>query len=195
MINNQNKINDHQLHEVENTKSITKSTHSTDTEPEVETDISALNKKTTEEEEIEKKEVNGGGEEIKRKIRSKNGFDYLIHKIPTYKYENSTQKKRKNNTKMTNKDRNNKGGEEIYVMNELYTNNNRFVSYEEGFLTVAKHCLRYHNKFTREQCRQYLEGSYIIDFSHDEFIPFLSHLRSREFNKYFMITQRQLKYI
>ena len=97
MINNQNRINDNQLREVENTKSIAKSNHSTDTEPEVEGDISTLNKKKTEEEEIEKKEVSGGGEEIKRKIRSKNGFDYLIHKIPTYKYENSTRKKRKNN--------------------------------------------------------------------------------------------------
>lgn len=195
MICNQIEDNILQRDKEEAFKSNAKSNHSTDTEPEVEGDISTLNKKKTEEEEIEKKEVSGGGEEIKRKIRSKNGFDYLIHKIPTYKYENSTRKKRKNNTKMTNKDHNNKGEEEIYLMNELYTNNNRFVSYEEGFLTVAKHCLRYHNKFTREQCRQYLERSYIIDFSHDEFIPFLSHLRSREFNKYFMITQRQLKYI
>lgn len=169
---------------------ISASTNSIDTEPEAETinlphhDEGQIMNESTETREI--------AENNKQKIKNKkikNGFEMMIQKIPSYEYD--IPKKSKNHRIQKKK----YGKKEFYDMNLRETDNNRFVSNDEAFLYIAKHCQNYHNKFTREICWQYLKNCYIIDFAHDEFIPILTHLSKKEFNKYFHMVQKELKYL
>lgn len=131
-------------------------------------------------------------ENHKRKI---NGFRKLINVLPNYEYEIPKPKRNQKKLRSIGNIRSQEENEEIYSMNRIETDNNRFVSYYDAFSYVAKHCQKYHSKYTRENCRQYLKDCYIIDFSHDEFIPIMAHLSKRDFNKYFSKSQRELKYL
>ncbi|KAK8870220.1 hypothetical protein M9Y10_008097 [Tritrichomonas musculus] len=124
-----------------------------------------------------------------------NGFRKLINVLPTYEYEIPKPKRNQKKLRSIGNIRSQEENEEIYSMNRIETDNNRFVSYYDAFSYVAKHCQKYHSKYTRENCRQYLKDCYIIDFSHDEFIPIMAHLSKRDFNKYFSKSQRELKYL
>ena len=72
--------------------------------------------------------------------------------------------------------------------------NNRFLNYIDAFLNIAEHCKQNNQKFSRENCKEYLKDCYIIDFSHDQYIPITSHLMPKQFNKYFRLAQCELKY-
>ena len=160
-----------------------KNTHSTDTEPEA--DVYTIHHQASD---IKitpnSNETNQLQEHSKWKLR--NGFTRLIDKIPNYEYE--LPKKPRNNKNYL--DENN-----FVPLDTLSTDNNRFSNYFDAFLYIAQHCLKYYGRFTRENCRQHLKACYIIDFAHDEFIPIMTHLSSRKFNKYFQNAQKELKYM
>lgn len=174
-------------HQPQSEKDSPRITHSTDTEPEGE--IFSNNHNNTNyhsnpnTEEKNKYEIN---EQVHTKWKAKNGFTRLIEKLPTYQYDiPKVSKNRKNYRDDSN----------LVPLNILETDNNRFVNYVDAFLHIAKHCQRYHYRFTRDNCRQYLKECYMIDFAHDEFIPILSHLSQKDFNKYFHLAQKELKYV
>ena len=121
--------------------------------------------------------------------KPKNPFQTLIENLPSYEYDEQMIKK--NQEKRKQKIEN----EKLHPMSMIDTNNNRFLNYYEAFLYIAKHCLKHDQKFTRENCKQYLKQCYIIDFAHDNFIPITIHLTQKLFNKYFRLIQRELKFI
>ena len=156
-------------------------TQSTDTDPEVENENKTKKK--------EKHILNDNEEGTKTERKIKSGFKHLISKLPSYDY--NVPKKRKKEENKNRKSKNN----ELYPINERETDNNRFVSFEDAFLCVAQHCEKYHRKYTREICRQYLDECYILDFAQDGFIPIMSKLSPKDFNRYFQLSQRDHKYI
>ena len=160
-----------------------RNTHSTDTEPEAE---SCFNLNQSSNVRIGQKTNETTQTFEHSKWKSRNGFTRLIEKLPTYEYE--IPKKVRNNKNMQIEN-------ELVPLDARGASNNRFCDYFEAFLYIAQHCLKYHNRFTREHCRQYLKKCYILDFAHDEFIPIMTHLSSRKFNKYFQNAQKELKYL
>ena len=175
-------------------KSTTRSSHSTDTEPEPEvysnnnsniiSHIYFRSNIQPKQESVNVIDLNDNG-----KKNDKNAFEEFIENLPTYEYD--LQQIRKNQLKKRRMEKSKK----CNPMNMIDTNNNRFLNYYEAFLYIAKHCLKHDQKFTRENCKQYLKQCYIIDFAHDNFIPITTHLTQKLFNKYFRLIQRELKFI
>ena len=182
MLADQHQINN--LIEERNEKGQLASLHGTDTEPEAETEIENVQRQRQVEELI-----NGEENKIRHGKKNKNGFSRLIEKLPSYEYD-IPKKERKQKRRVSKK-----GDNEIIPLDIRNSDNNRFASYSDAFYFIADHCHKYHNRFTRDKCHQYLKYCYIIDFSHDEFIPITSTITNKEFNKYFLKTQRELKYI
>lgn len=182
MLANQHQINN--LIGERNEKGQIASSQGTDTEPEAELEKDNIQGQSQAEETIkseEKKTIQGK--------KSKNGFVRFIEKLPNYQYD-IPKKGRKAVSKSIDRDNDN-----IIPFDIRDSDNNRFASYSDAFFYIAEHCRKYHNRFTRDKCRQYLGYCYIIDFSHDEFIPICSKITKKEFNKYFVKTQREMKYI
>ena len=166
--------------------------HSTDTEAEAEAESERQQEKFSGRRMKENKNINieyEAKQENKNDKKNRNGFERLISRLPSYEYEIPTKTKNQRNQKNKISD------DRYYNIDKLKTDNNRFISYLDAFSYIAEHCQKYHEKYTRDKCRQYLKECYIIDFSHDEFIPILTHLSQKEFNKYFSKTQRELKYM
>ena len=165
---------------------VSRSSHSTDTEPEVEGDnnpnifhslslTNSYGKKLKD----ERNEVN------KSHRKEKSVFDEFYEGIPTFEYDK--QKIRRNQMKKKNKN-----SKSFY---KIEMKNNRFLNYFDAFLNIASHCQQHNQKFTQEHCKEYLKDCYIIDFSHDHYIPITSQLMPKQFNKYFRLTQREQKYL
>ncbi|KAK8872002.1 hypothetical protein M9Y10_007756 [Tritrichomonas musculus] len=191
MLSNLHIIEDHQDEEItkekENPRNVQRNGQSTDTDPEAEAENRNINRNN-----IQMSENNLQNEEdVKRKKRYKSGFAKLIDKLPSYKYD--IPKKQKN--QMKQKNQKNQRFRNLIPLNVRDTGNNRFYSYNEAFSYIAEHCHQNNLKFSRENCRQYLNECYIIDFARDEFIPITSHLSQKEFNRYFYLKQRELKYL
>lgn len=168
--------------------------HSTDTEAEAEAEAESEQRqeKFSGRRMKENKNINieyEAKQENKNDKKNRNGFERLISRLPSYEYEIPPKTKNQRNQKNKISD------DRYYNIDKLKTDNNRFISYLDAFSYIAEHCQKYHEKYTRDKCRQYLKECYIIDFSHDEFIPILTHLSQKEFNKYFSKTQRELKYM
>ena len=176
LLSNQDVIHDHN-HEG-NEKRLIQNNHSTDTEPEHEID-------NLQQHEFAKPQE----DQSRLKKKTKNVFTRLIQKIPSYEYDLPKKQRISSNKNCNNKD------SDFVPLDIRNTDNNRFASYYDAFFYIAGHCKKYHDRFTREKCRQYLQYCYIIDFSHDEFIPITLNLTPKEFNKYFQMAQRDLKYI
>lgn len=170
-----------------NNKNIISSTHNTDTEPEAEADTEVENSQGHKQSEIIIK--CGKNNETSQRKHKRNGFTRLIDKLPSYEYD-VPSKSKSTNTKKKSNDIN-----DLVPLDIRNTDNNRFASYQDAFLYIASHCRKYHNKFTRERCREYLKYCYIIDFAHDEFIPITTSLSTKEFNKLFQKTNREMKYL
>ena len=169
-----------------NSITISRSTHSTDTEPEVEGDNSpnifhSLSSSTNYE--IKLKPLSNSVN--KSQGKETNVFDDFYEGIPIFEYDQ--QKIRRNQIKKKNK--NNK------LFYKIEMKNNRFLNYFDAFLNIAKHCKQNNQKFSRDHCKEYLKDCYIMDFSHDHYIPITSHLLPKQFNKYFRLVQREQKYL
>ena len=153
--------------------------HSTDTEPEPETDNSSNILQTlnfTSKDEIKQKVANGKSK--------RNVFEDFIEGIPSYEYD----EKQIRRNQIKNKSKKNKVTEKVELKN------NRFFNYYEGFLSIAEHCHKNQISFTRDKCKEYLKESYIIDFSRDCFIPITTNLKPKQFNKYFRYAQHEMKH-
>lgn len=168
-------------------KDTVRNTHSTDTEPEAELSSSlnlpqvCLSTNT----EVQTKLYND--EVLKRKKKPKNIFECFADGLPSYEYDQHQIKK--NQQEMKKKREHNK-------YSEMYDlNNNRFLNFFDAFLYIAKHCQKNNQRFTKDNCKQYLKQCYIVDFSHDGLIPISSRLPPKLFNKYFRFLQKELKYI
>lgn len=180
MISDSHVIEDHQDDQIEKEKEVPRNVQSTDTEPEAE--VENRNNSQRSENNFQNEKGNKNDQAIRQKKRYKSVFARLIDKLPSYKYDiPKKQKYRKCNN--------------LIPLNVRDTGNNRFCSYSEAFSYIAEHCHKNNLKFSRETCRLYLNECYIIDFAHDEFIPITTNLTQKEFNRYFYVTQRELKYI
>lgn len=116
------------------------------------------------------------------KKKHKNQFQIFMDGIPTFEYDISNKKSKGIKNK-----------ENEFCKIEM--KNNRFLNYFDAFLSIAEHCHTNNQKFTRANCRVYLKDCYIIDFSHDRYIPITSNLSPKLFNKYFRQAERELKYL
>ena len=146
------------------------------------------NSREIKEAEINQEDKNRGNKKhTNKKNRSDiNGFEELMKYIPAYKYDiNPSERK-------TTKSIKRKQTIDIFPLDQIETNNNRFYDYLEAFLYIGKHCKKYHGKFTTQICKEYLKEYYIIDFIQDNFVPITSKLDKKLFNKYFYYTQREL---
>lgn len=154
--------------------------HSTDTEPEADTDNSLNILQTlnfTSKDGIKQKVANS---KSKRSV-----FSEFLEGIPSYEYD----EKQIRRNQIKNKSKKNKVTEKVELKN------NRFFNYYEGFLIIAEHCHKNQISFTRDKCKEYLKESYIIDFSRDCFIPATTNLKPKQFNKYYRYAQREMKHL
>lgn len=186
MISDSHVIEDHQDDQIEKEKEVPRNVQSTDTEPEAE--VENRNNSQRSENNLQNEKGNENDQAIRQKKRYKSVFARLIDKLPSYKYDIPKKQKNQKNQK-------NQRFNSLIPLNVRDTGNNRFYSYNEAFSYIAEHCHKNNLKFSRENCRQYLNECYIIDFAHDEFIPITSHLSQKEFNRYFYLKQRELKYL
>ena len=154
--------------------------HSTDTEPEPETDNSSNILQT-----LNFTSKDGKKQKVASGRSKRNVFEDFIEGIPSYEYD----EKQIRRNQIKNKSKKNKVTEKVELKN------NRFFNYYEGFLSIAEHCHKNQISFTRDKCKEYLKESYIIDFSRDCFIPATTNLKPKQFNKYYRYAQREMKHL
>lgn len=169
-------------------KSFLKSYPSTDTEPEADVENGKIQSYLL----LSSKQSdqnNAFNNSLKDKRCTKNVFEDFIERIPSFEYDKN--KIRKNQLKKRIKAKN----KDNIQFSKIEMSNNRFLNYFEAFINIAQHCHKNNQKFSRDNCKEYLKDCYIIDFSHDHYIPITSQLMPKQFNKYYRLTQRELKYL